>query len=459
MQVKLGGSVQSVTSVRQCQARLDGFSVDEVQMCLQAEASASAKVSQASSEIKHCKKDVEKTESKSSFSDRFNDRCKTPLFLPFLLRLLQHPFSSSFFSSFHSFHLPSLHSLLPPPLSSTFSMHLTSSFFILLLHSISSPLCSLTSLSLFLLPLFLFFSIVCRFTDIKGGHNTDPDLLFSANKNPSAYQNWLTSLPQHPDLISYSLESLHQLLPDRSPVQRHLQAAISHYILERGLWRNCSERCRAGVHSQGRDPCVCQCHNQVAVGSDCCPTRKGLARVVLRVQRATGLWGDHTTATDGYVKVSFNNIRVGRTQVINNNNNPYWSMEVDLGTQDLTQGSQVRFEVWDQDNDWDDDLLGTCSRTLAAGSGQDVCNMQHGRLFFSWQVTCAPSLVGNTCSTYKPSPISRSLAPHYVSRHATRIPYWELQRMGVFVEEAAASGKNHSQSQTGEEKGVPQCSL
>lgn len=338
--------------------------------------------------------------------------------------------------------------------SSTFTS-LTSSTF---LYTQSSLLLHLFYLLLLLLSRALSLSLVHRFTDIRGGHSTAPDLLFSADKDPSAYQDWLNSLPQNPDLVSYSLDSLHELLPSKNPVRRHLKAAISHYILERGLWRNCSERCRAGVHSQSRDPCVCQCHNQVDVGSDCCPTRKGLARVVLRVQRATGLWGDHTTATDGYVKVFFNSIQVGRTRVINNNNNPYWDLELDLSTRDLTKGSQVRFEVWDQDNDWDDDLLGACSRTLAAGSGLDVCSLQHGRLFFSWQITCAPSLEGNTCSTYKPSPISPSLAPHYVSRHATRIPQGELLRMGVFLGEAAASGRNHSQSQT-EEELRPLCSL
>lgn len=77
LQVKLGGSVQSVTSIRQCQASLAGVSVDEVQMCLQAEASASIKVT-VNTEIKHCRKDVAKTESKSDFSDLYNDRCRTP---------------------------------------------------------------------------------------------------------------------------------------------------------------------------------------------------------------------------------------------------------------------------------------------------------------------------------------------------------------------------------------------
>lgn len=96
--------MQSVTSIRECQASLGGLSTNEVQMCLQVEASASVKVT-ASAEAKHCKKDVEKTDSKSAFSDRFNDRCKTLplpllpppllllpilLFLLFLLQLLLH---------------------------------------------------------------------------------------------------------------------------------------------------------------------------------------------------------------------------------------------------------------------------------------------------------------------------------------------------------------------------------
>lgn len=73
-QVKLGGGVQSVTSIRQCQASLQGLSTEEVQMCLEAEASATIKAS-VKAEVKHCKKDMEKMELKTSFSGLFNDRC------------------------------------------------------------------------------------------------------------------------------------------------------------------------------------------------------------------------------------------------------------------------------------------------------------------------------------------------------------------------------------------------
>ncbi|XP_030264850.1 perforin-1-like [Sparus aurata] len=355
--VKLGGSVQSVTSIRQCQASLNGLSVEEVGMCLEAEASASVKDSKLGTQAKHCQKDMEKSESKTSFSGFFND----------------------------------------------------------------------------------------RFTEIKGGHTTEPDLLFSADKNPSAYKEWLTTLAQNPDIFTYSLESLHELLPTKDPVRKNLRSAISHYILEKGLWRNCSDRCQAGIKSDSRDPCVCQCHNDPAVNQDCCPTRKGMARVVITVQRASDLWGDHTTATDGYVKVSFNGQLVRRSAVIHNNNNPHWGTIIDLGTQDLSAGHVVRFEMWDQDSNWDDDLLGQCEQILSAGVREDVCVLQHGKLFYKFDVRCAPSLSGGSCTDYKPSPMSSSLKSLYVSRHAQPVPKPILLKMGVFVDETS-SGRNQSQT-------------
>ncbi|KAK2833064.1 hypothetical protein Q5P01_016953 [Channa striata] len=345
---KLGGSIQSVTSIRQCQASLQGLNSDEVQMCLEAEASISMKVT-ITTQSKHCQKDIEKKESKGSFSSLFGD----------------------------------------------------------------------------------------RFTEIKGGHTIEPDLLFSADKNPSAYKEWLTTVPQNPDIISYSLESLHELLPKKTPVQNNLRSAISHYILEKGLWKNCSSHCQAGIRSDSKDSCVCQCHNEPGVNQDCCPTRKGMARVIITVQRATGLWGDYITSTDGYVKVFFNQMMVQRSAVIHNNNNPHWAMVADLGPQDLSSSNKVKFEVWDEDNKWDDDLLGQCVQDLSAGVKEDVCVLQHGRLFFKWEVKCGPSLSGDLCTNYKASPMSQSLRNMYVSRHAHPIPKAFLKKMGVFVDNSS----------------------
>uniref|UniRef100_A0A672ZWP9 Perforin 1.9 n=1 Tax=Sphaeramia orbicularis TaxID=375764 RepID=A0A672ZWP9_9TELE len=327
----LGGNVKAVTSIRQCQASLKGLSTEEVQMCLEVEASASTSKVKFDSEVKHCNKDLQKSDSSSSFSDLFND----------------------------------------------------------------------------------------RFTEIKGGHTTEPDLLFSNGKDPSAYKEWLNTLPQNPDIISYSLNSLHELLPPKSQTRKNLRSAISHYILEKGLLRNCSSSCQAGIKTDPKDPCVCQWHGQV----------------IITVQRASGLWGDHTTATDGYVKVFLNKVLVQRSPVIMNNNNPHWGMVVDLGPVDLSAGSRVRFEVWDQDSGWDDDLLGQCEKILSAGVKADLCVLQHGRLFYKWEVKCAPSLGGDSCTAYEPAPMKPSLKRWFVSRHAHPIPKSMLLKMGVLNNE------------------------
>jgi len=73
LQVKIGGSIHSVTSIRQCQANLEGISVEEVKMCLEVEASFSIKAT-IKTQAKHCQSDIDKTESKTAFSSLFNDR-------------------------------------------------------------------------------------------------------------------------------------------------------------------------------------------------------------------------------------------------------------------------------------------------------------------------------------------------------------------------------------------------
>ncbi|XP_030645633.1 perforin-1-like [Chanos chanos] len=355
--VTLGGTVHSVTSIKQCQAALQGLSADEVKTCLDVEASASVgDKANSKAEFHHCKEAKDKTESKSSFSSSFND----------------------------------------------------------------------------------------RFTEISGGHTTEPDILFSADKDPAAYKEWLSSVPQNPDVISYSLEPLHELIPPKNPARKHLRKAIHDFILERSLWRNCSEPCKSGSKTNPNEPCICTCHNNPGVNIDCCPTRRGLARVSITVDRAVGLWGDHSTATDGYVKVfGKNSFLIGRTPVINNNNAPHWNMIFDLGDTVLSDLNSLRLEVWDEDNKWDDDLLGTCSVPLAAGRKSNFCKLNHGELFYKLQVTCAPSLAGPSCVEYVGSPMNYQLEKAYVSRHAQPLPKEMLVKMGVLVDEASSQG-NHA---------------
>ncbi|KAG9264108.1 perforin-1-like [Astyanax mexicanus] len=346
--VTLGGKVHSVTSIRQCQAALQGLSADEVKTCLEVEASASVmEKADMKAEIKHCDEAKSRTESKGSFSSNFND----------------------------------------------------------------------------------------RFTEVLGGHTTEPELLFSANKDPGAYKDWLSSLPLNPDIISYSLEPLHELLPTKNPARKHLRQAIHDFILEKSLWRNCSEPCMMGIKQNPKEPCSCSCRNNPGMTPDCCPSKRGLARVIVTVERASGLWGDTTTATDAFVKVFDKNMMsIGRTPVIYNNDSPHWGMAFDLGDVVLTSPDSVRFEVWDEDNKWDDDLLGACSVDIKAGQTQNFCSLNHGLLYYKTEVVCAPSLAGPSCTDYVGSPMNNGLEKVYVSRHARPVPKNMLLEMGVTLD-------------------------
>lgn len=360
--VTLGGSVQSVTSIKQCETSLQGLSVDEVKICLDVEASANVLgKAEMKAETKHCDEDKAKTESKSSFSSRFQD----------------------------------------------------------------------------------------RLTDVTGGHTTEPELLFSGNKDPSAYKEWLTTLPSNPDVISYSLESLHELIPTKDPLHKHMRQAIHDFILEKSLWRNCSEPCKAGVKPNAKDPCVCTCHNNPGITPNCCPAKRGLARLKVTIERAQNLWGDQVSATDAYVKVfDKQNIPVGRTDMIANNNSPYWGRTFDLGDVVLSGNDKLKLEVWDEDNKWDDDLLGTCEVPIAAGQKTNFCSLNHGVLFYKTEVTCAPSLSGPYCSKYVGSPMNFHLEKVYASRNARTLPVGMLMNKGVLVDKLYVNQKTSYSAKT-----------
>ncbi|XP_066498682.1 perforin-1-like [Hoplias malabaricus] len=347
--VTLGGTVHSVTSVQQCDASLQGLSVDEVKTCLDVEASASVMGSvKINTEYHHCKKVQDKTLKNKSFSSRFSDRR----------------------------------------------------------------------------------------TDVIGGHSENGELLFSGKNDPAAYKDWLSSLPQHPEILTYSLNALHELLPKNTTPRKQLRSAIKDYILQRGLVKDCSKPCKAGIKTNPKDPCTCSCHNKAGINQDCCPTRRGWAQITVIAVKATGLWGDYFTQTDGYVKIFRNGkIFAGQTSVIWNRNNPTWNWKFSLDVNDLTQFTAVKFQVWDRDNTWDDDLLGVCQVQLKAGKQENFCYLNHGLFYYKIEVTCIPSLSGPTCSEYIPSPMPPELEKSYISRHAKPIPNHMLQEMGALLDE------------------------
>ncbi|KAM9457185.1 perforin-1-like [Clarias gariepinus] len=347
--VTLGGEVRSVTSIKECQASLQGLTVDEVKMCLDLEASASkGPAAELQNKAHHCKQAKDKNLSQKSFASSFND----------------------------------------------------------------------------------------RETNVIGGQSHSGDLLFSSNTDPNAYKQWISSLPAHPDVISYSLEPLHKLLPEKKTVKENLRNAIKDYILQRALVKDCSSPCKTGVKTNPKEPCSCSCHNNPGVALNCCPTQRGYAKVSVTVIKATDLYGDYGSQTDGYVKF-FRNGKIfqGKTPVILNQNSPTWNWDLSFDIEDVTQFRSVKLEVWDQDSGWDDDLLGSCTVQLKSGVNQNACSLNHGVLYYNVIVKCIPALTGPLCMEYMPSPMDAQLEKVYTSRNARPIPRSMLLKMGVLLDE------------------------
>ncbi|XP_077303281.1 perforin-1-like [Lithobates pipiens] len=237
--------------------------------------------------------------------------------------------------------------------------------------------------------------------EVRGGKITFEQLSFDIKNGDGAasFQTWMESLKTDPDIVTYSLEPIHNLVSFRGPRKESLQKAISDYIIEKALSKNCS--CPSGSQlSPGRE-CNCICPSGQGKNINCCPLKRGLAKVVVTVNSASNLWGDYTSRTDAFVKIS--GLTSVQTPTIWNNNNPTWNMRFDLGIQELGLVSSFQVEVWDEDNKYDDDLLGKCEKTVSSGVKDEVCYLQHGSVTFTVSAQCLPHLTGPLCRDYVPS--------------------------------------------------------
>ncbi|XP_060636160.2 perforin-1-like [Anolis sagrei] len=241
-----------------------------------------------------------------------------------------------------------------------------------------------------------------RHTEVVGG-KSHMDLLFSSDQNTESFKEWVEGLKSLPDLLSYSLEPIHTLVPKDHPQRETLRQAVSEYVTERVLWRNCTHPCPPETTRSPRDPCSCVCHSNGLTDSMCCSRKRGQGKLTVTIQRAHNLWGDYITSTDAYVKVFYQG-KQSQTSTIWNNNNPIWKSHFDLGiVQVLGETSKLKIQVWDEDNRYDDDLLGSCDFTLQAGKPvSTVCYLNHGSLLFQYQLVCGPYLGGPYCLDYAP---------------------------------------------------------
>ncbi|CAB1341618.1 unnamed protein product [Coregonus sp. 'balchen'] len=221
-----------------------------------------------------------------------------------------------------------------------------------------------------------------RATEVQGGNVEVADILFNPDKK-SGYKTWLKSLKKVPAVVSYQLSSLHFLARDNPILKANLRNAIRDYIQKYTVYTSCPSACKMGRRNKD---CVCKCSGH-----------RNVVRMNVTVVRATGLWGDYFSKTDGYVKVFYGK-QGDSTPVIWNNDFHYWNYRIQA----------LHFEVWDRDNRWNNDLLGKGSITLRRGMNVNQrFKLKHGTLYVSLSVVCGPSLKGAFCDQYAPSPGSQ----------------------------------------------------
>ncbi|KAJ8260785.1 hypothetical protein COCON_G00165080 [Conger conger] len=110
-------------------------------------------------------------------------------------------------------------------------------------------------------------------TEILGGHKWLGEV--SLFKNDSvAFRKWQTSLKDVPDIVSYSLFPLHELIPN--PVVRgNVKSTVNQYLKENAIPKVGPPK---------------QCFGQPNLSADCCPQNPMRGRLRVKVIKGAG-WG------------------------------------------------------------------------------------------------------------------------------------------------------------------------
>uniref|UniRef100_A0A3Q0SMU7 MACPF domain-containing protein n=1 Tax=Amphilophus citrinellus TaxID=61819 RepID=A0A3Q0SMU7_AMPCI len=208
---------------------------------------------------------------------------------------------------------------------------------------------------------------------------------FSLTHNNSlGFANWLNSLKDHPDVASYFLRPMYQLVP-KGTKKAGMKAAIEQYLKDNSVSNYHSER-----------NCGWSTPN---LAYNCCPQKAWRGELRVEIIRAWNLKGDHLGPTDSYAKMRFGSI-FKQTPMIESNN-PRWNyiksdffnaiflMKVDTH-------HNLHIEVWDEDLFYDDHLI-ACWTKVESGTRTYTCSHDGGDLQFKTILTCSPHLSGDQC--------------------------------------------------------------
>nr|XP_046227201.1 perforin-1-like [Scatophagus argus]XP_046227208.1 perforin-1-like [Scatophagus argus] len=229
-------------------------------------------------------------------------------------------------------------------------------------------------------------SVHQHYTDLVGGIGWSGE--FSLNhSNSQGYKNWLDTLKDHPDIVSYSLRPMWELAPNETQ-KAGIQAAIEQYLADNSVTKSTNKT-------------KCDWYSP-SLRSNCCPLRTSRGRLVVTIVQAWNLDGDYRlfSPTDSYAKMWYGGSNYKMTRMISSDN-PWWNAAYDLDEVDAHLG--LKIEVWDADWIYDD-LLGSCTRYLRQGTHSFTCPAETGGFEVKYTLTCDPYLTGDKCDHYKPTP-------------------------------------------------------
>ncbi|XP_078508612.1 perforin-1-like [Lissotriton helveticus] len=241
-----------------------------------------------------------------------------------------------------------------------------------------------------------------RFVKATSRSSSDISLLFMGSESRSEMLTWMKNLKKEPDVISYSLTPIHELVNFSPTIKKDLKMAITDYIRTRAFRRKCLT-CPKDTMPSPLKPCTCLCQQNAQITQDCCPKKRGLAMLTVQVKKGEKLYGDVISQTDGFVKACLGK-RCLQTDTIDNNDNPNWNYTMSFGPIGLSPKSKLEVNIFDQDYLWAE-KLGSCTEALVKTNGfeKKICYLKHGKIFYDTNVECGPYLTGLSCSEHKAS--------------------------------------------------------